>query len=217
MKTVIFQGDSVTDAERNRSNNENCGMGYATLVKARLGYDNPGKYRFINRGVSGNRMIDLYARVKRDTINMAPDAVSFLIGVNDVLHEYVRGDGFGVKRYKELYIMMIEDILEALPSCKIMIMEPFILHGVGTDSDGAHPGRWEFYSSKLPEYQKAAKEVAEHFDVPFISLQKLISEAAQTAGDSLILGDGIHPISEGHELIAREWIRTFESITEEWK
>jgi len=212
MKTVIFQGDSVTDAERSRSNEENCGMGYATLVKARLGFENPGKYKFYNRGISGNRISDLYARIKRDTINLAPDYISFLMGVNEVLHEYIRNDGFSAKRFKELYIMMLEDIYEALPEVKIFIMEPFMLPGIGTVSDAEHPGRWEFYCEKLPEYQKAAREVAEHFGIPFVELQKPISEAAKIAGDKYVLGDGIHPISEGHELIAREWIRTFESI-----
>ena len=212
MKTIIFLGDSVTDAERNRNNEENCGMGYATLVKAKLGFENPGKYKFINRGINGNRISDLYARIKRDAINLAPDYISVLIGVNEVLHQYIRSDGFTAKRFKDLYIMMLEDIYEALPDVKIFIMEPFILPGVGTVSDEDHPGRWEFYSENLPAYQKAAREVAEHFGIPFTELQNPISEAARLAGERFVLGDGIHPISEGHELIARKWIHTFESI-----
>lgn len=213
MKRIIFQGDSVTDADRSRSNEGNCGMGYATLVKGKLGFENPGKYEFINRGVGGNRISDLYARIKRDTVNLEPDCISFLIGVNEVLHQYIRKDGFSAKRFKDLYIMMLEDIYELLPNVKIFIMEPFILPGTGTVSDEENPGRWEFYSENLPYYANASKEVAEHFDIPFVPLQGLISQAAEIAGAEFILSDGIHPSTEGHELIAREWMRAFEKIS----
>ena len=212
MIKIVFQGDSVTDAVRNRNSDENEGMGYVTLVKGILGSENPGKYKFMNRGVIGDRMCDMYARVRRDTINLAPDYISFLIGVNEVLHEYIRKDGFSVKRFKELYIMMLEDVYEALPNVKIFIMEPFITPGSATVSTEENPGRWEFYRDNLPAYQNASKEVAEHFGIPFVPLQKMMSEADRQAGEGILLIDGIHPTTDGAGLIAREWIRTFKSI-----
>ena len=93
MKTILFQGDSITDAGRARDNNSNRGLGYPHLVSARLGMDNPTEYNFINRGISGNRIVDLYARIKADIINLKPDVMSILIGVNDVWHEIAASNG----------------------------------------------------------------------------------------------------------------------------
>ena len=84
MKRILFQGDSITDCGRARENDAHVGTGYALLVKSQLGFENPGEYEFYNRGISGNRIVDLYARIKADIINLAPDYISILIGVNDV-------------------------------------------------------------------------------------------------------------------------------------
>lgn len=212
MPTIIFQGDSVTDAERSRVNIHNEGSGYPTIVKGRLGLESPGKYIFYNKGISGNRISDMYARVKIDIINEAPDYVSFLAGVNDVLHQYIRQNGFSVKRFRQVYIMMLEDIQEVLPETKIFLLEPFILPGRETVSDEEHPGRWEYYSAQVPAYAKAVKEVAERFKIPFVELQKPITESAKIAGPEYILYDGIHPTAAGHELIAGEWLKVFRQI-----
>ena len=84
---ILFQGDSITDAGRDYNNDELLGRGYALLVSAELGLREPNQHTFINKGISGNRVVDLYARIKRDIINYQPDVMSSLIGVNDVWHE----------------------------------------------------------------------------------------------------------------------------------
>lgn len=76
---ILFQGDSITDAGRGRDNDANVGTGYALLVKASLGFESYGKYEFYNRGISGNRIVDVYARIKSDIINLKPDVMSILI------------------------------------------------------------------------------------------------------------------------------------------
>ena len=86
-KRILFQGDSITDCSRSRSDLTEMGGGYPRLVKAALGMDHPGEYEFINRGISGNRIVDLYARIKADFINLKPDYASIYIGVNDAWHE----------------------------------------------------------------------------------------------------------------------------------
>ena len=90
---ILFQGDSITDAGRARDNDKHLGLGYPRLVDSNLGFDAPGENEFINRGISGNRIVDLYARIKKDIINLAPDFMSILIGINDVWHECERNDG----------------------------------------------------------------------------------------------------------------------------
>ncbi|MCQ2440740.1 MAG: GDSL-type esterase/lipase family protein [Clostridia bacterium] len=94
MKKILFFGDSITDCGRNRDNDDSLGQGYPLLIKSELGFENPERYTFLNRGISGNRIVDLYARIKKDLINLAPDYVSILIGVNDVWHEIGRRTEF---------------------------------------------------------------------------------------------------------------------------
>ena len=68
---ILFQGDSITDCYRVKEGDAldlRMGMGYAMLVQAELGYEEPNKYVFMNRGISGNRINDLYARIKKDII-----------------------------------------------------------------------------------------------------------------------------------------------------
>ena len=110
MKTILFQGDSITDCGRNREQLEGTGTGYPLLVKAQLGFENPGEYTFINKGISGNRIVDLYARIKADIINLKPDYISFLIGVNDVWHEFGGRNGVAAEKFEKIYTMLIEEI-----------------------------------------------------------------------------------------------------------
>ena len=100
MKTILFQGDSITDADRSYSDDNKRGLGYPQLVTARLGYDAAGEYNFINRGISGNRIVDVYARIKKDIININPDIMSILIGVNDVWHEINYNNGVETEKFE---------------------------------------------------------------------------------------------------------------------
>ena len=127
MKKFLFQGDSITDAGRARDWDLSLGSGYSTVVAATLGTEFPGEYEFINRAISGNRIVDLYARIKTDIINLKPDALSILIGINDVWHEVNHQNGVSAEKYEKIYDMLIEEILEALPDIKIYILEPFLL------------------------------------------------------------------------------------------
>ena len=110
-KRILFQGDSITDCGRNRNEFYGMGNGYANLVKATLGTDRPGEYEFINRGINGNRIIDIYARIRNDIINLKPDVMSLLIGVNDVWHEFSPSPcGIDAEKFYKLYDMLIEEV-----------------------------------------------------------------------------------------------------------
>ena len=131
-KIILFQGDSITDAGRSYERNDMRGRGYATMVSGELGLSYPEEYEFINRGISGNRIVDIYARMKSDIINLKPDYMSLLIGVNDVWHEfYENPNGVATDKFEKVYSMLIEELKEALPDLKIMILEPFVLKGSG--------------------------------------------------------------------------------------
>ncbi len=206
MKRILFQGDSITDAGRSREWDLNRGIGYATLVSASLGFERPDEFEFINKGISGNRVIDLIARVKAEIINLKPDYMSILIGINDVWHEIDSQNGIDTKRYEMYYNMLIEEVKEALPDIKIMILEPFVLKGSATEAN------WDKFRSGAIEKAAAAKRVAEKNNLLFIPLMEKFDEAAKTASCEYWLYDGVHPTAMGHELIKREWLKAFEVL-----
>ena len=132
MKTILFQGDSITDCGWDRKAPtviSNLGAGYARLVSAELGYENPGEYTFYNRGVSGNRIVDLYARIKADFINLAPDYASIYVGVNDTWHEIAAQNGVDTEKFEKIYTMYIDEIKAACPNIKLIIIAPYVLEG----------------------------------------------------------------------------------------
>ena len=149
MKTILFQGDSITDVGRVREDESSLGQGYPRMLAERLGYEYPGQFRYLNRGISGNRVVDLYARWKVDALNLKPDYLSILIGVNDVWHEIEAQNGVEAKKYEKIYTMLLEETLEALPDIKIILMEPFVLHGTGTDK------AWDVFSQEVAAPESA--------------------------------------------------------------
>ena len=212
-KIIVFQGDSITDAGRDKEKNVSTGRGYATLVKAQLSADEPYQYQFYNRGISGNRVVDLYARIKIDMINLKPDYMSILIGVNDVWHEYTRQNGVSAEKFEMVYGLMIEELKQALPDLKLFILEPFVLPGGATMNNEEHPHRWEFFRSEVELRAKAAKRVAEKYNLPFVPLQKMFDEADADAPEmGYWLRDGVHPTPAGHELIKQQWLKTFKEL-----
>lgn len=206
MKTILFQGDSITDAGRSTEDDLNLGYGYPTLVSGELGLEYANQYRMLNRGVSGDRIIDLYARIKADIINLKPDIMSILIGVNDIGREIYEHNGVDADKSFRIYSMLIEEIKRGLPDVKIMILEPFILKGTATEMC------WEEFQSGVSERAEIAKETAEEYGLPFISLQNKFDEAAELAPDDTWLRDGIHPTAAGHEIIKRAWIKAFKEL-----
>lgn len=208
MKKILFQGDSITDFGCDRSDVKGdwLGHGYATMVSGVLGYKYPNEFEFINRGISGNRIIDVLARVKNDIINLAPDYMSILIGVNDVWHEISKRNGVSNEKYELYYNILVQQIKEALPDIKIMILEPFVLKGSATEEN------WELFRKETERRAEGAKRVAEQNDLLFVPLMNVFDEATKLAPPQYWLYDGVHPAIAGHELIKNEWIKNFEKI-----
>lgn len=208
---VLFQGDSITDVSRDKKNERVAefnlspllGSGYPQLISAKLGFENPNEYEFINRGISGNRIVDLLGRVRADVIKLKPDVLSVLVGVNDVWHEYLTGNGVSTELYEVVYNLFIHEIKKELPNVRIMILEPFVLKGVATEEI------FDEFKASVLEKAAAAKKVAEANGLEFIPLQNKFDEAEKLAPEKYWLGDGVHPTPFGHELIAREWLKAF--------
>ncbi len=201
---ILFLGDSITDAGRNREDPASLGSGYPLLVSARLSLEQPGRYGFRNTGVGGDRSVDIYARIKRDCWNLKPDLLSLLAGINDVWHELGDRNGVGAERFYRICRMLAADTVERLPEVKLLLMEPFVLPGTGTSED------WEAFAREMPLRAQAVREIAGEFGGLYLPLQARFDEACARCPAAYWLSDGVHPTPAGHQLIADAWLSLFE-------
>ena len=203
MLRFLFQGDSITDASRVDADDGGVGSclfgyGYPLLLASDLLKNKKGEIEFINRGVSGDRIVDLYARIKDDIINLKPDVMSILIGVNDVWHELSCQNGVSADKFEKIYGMLIEEIKEALPDIKIIILEPFVLKGTGTEM------YYDEFRKEVAKRSAAAKNIADKYNLHFVPLQRKFDEASSDGDTTHWVTDGVHPNAAGHQLIKEE-------------
>ena len=204
MKTILFQGDSITDCSRDKNDPSSLGNGYAMLVAKLLEEKYPGQFKFINRGVSGNRSVDLYARRQADILDLKPDILSILVGVNDVGHEIWNGNGVDFETYLGLYENLLREVQQALPSIKIMLIEPFINEGTATNPD------IETFEGEIAMRSEAVQMLCAKYELPFLSLQFDLYELEEQHPAGHWTLDGVHPTLNFHEYIAQKWVRAFE-------
>lgn len=210
MKKILFFGDSITYMNRNYAAEDGeigtYGNGYVFLAAAELQSKYPNEFQIINRGVSGNRSVDLYARIKKDCWNLQPDLISILIGVNDVWHELSEHNGVEIDRFERIMRTMLKETLEKLPNAKIILIEPFFLHGEAVEYLG-YDGFTAVY-----DYAKVIRALAEEFDLPLVCLQKKFDELSEKYGAKNYLYDGVHPNLAGAKVIAESWLEIFREI-----
>jgi lysophospholipase L1-like esterase len=200
--TILFQGDSITDGNRGRNEDRNhiLGHGYAFSIASRLGADYPERnLKFINKGVSGNTIKDLSNRWQQDTIDLKPDVVSILVGINDV-YFLLKTNRKPEASFEELYRELIEDTRAKLPGVLLVLCEPFILP-VGMVNENLT--RWK---AEIQARQKVVKKLADEYKTVFVEFQKVFTQACEKAPAPYWIWDGIHPTVPGHELMAREWL-----------
>lgn len=198
---ILFQGDSITDCGRARDAqkpNVRLGDGYAMMTAATLRADRPAdELAFLNRGVSGNRIVDLYARIGADIINLKPDVISILIGVNDTWHGFSSNNGVALPKYARLYRTLLDEIRDALPSVRLVLCEPFVLPcGVVTEA-------WQ---AEMTQRRTVVRELATAFHATFVPFQSMFDAAMNEAPPEYWAGDGVHPTQAGHVRMCRTWI-----------
>ncbi len=200
MKTFLFQGDSITDASRFDEEQFNFGLGcgYALLLACEFERNHKGEIRFINRGKSGDRITDVYARIKEDIINLKPDGMSILIGVNDVSHELTMNCGVSPQKFRMIYELLVEEIKESLPEIRIVILEPFVLKGTATEK------LWAEFNSEVRKMAEISRQIAEKYGFDFVPLQDKFDELSSDGDSGYWSVDGIHPTSAGHQVIKEE-------------
>jgi lysophospholipase L1-like esterase len=202
--TFLFQGDSITDGNRSRDMDWNhvLGHGYAYLIAARLWYQYPTSgFHFFNRGISGNQITDLAQRWSGDTIALIPNLVSILIGINDTSNAVNGNKNCTVEGFENDYRALLKRTKQELPAVDLVICEPFVLP-VGKRKD-----EWDKYQREITGRQDATLRLAKEFGALYIPLQDLFNEAVKKyPPGEFWLWDGVHPMPNGHELIAVEWI-----------
>lgn len=204
-KVILFQGDSITDVARTREDPDNLGQGYPSRVSGRLGLENPGKYKFYNRGISGDRIVDIYARMMEDIVTLKPDYMSILAGINGVW-KGMWGHGVSASKFKKVYRILLEELLAEFPDLKIMLLEPFVLPGLATEND------LERFTSETYLRAQAVKELAEEFGLVFIPLQEDLNRLLEKAPAEYWLFDGVHPTPFFDQYIADKWIEAFAAM-----
>lgn len=196
---ILFQGDSITDCGRKRetdapdSDKPDLGCGYVSRIAPKL-----PTWEVFNRGISGHRIVDIYARWKTDALHLKPDAINILIGTNDTWHEFAAGNGVEVPRYAAIYRMLLEWTRSVLPSVKFVLCEPFVLPcGV------VGPG----WREEIDERGKVVKMLAGEFGAAFVPFQEAFDKALAEHPAEHWAADGVHPTPEGHDLMAACWLK----------
>jgi len=190
---VLFQGDSITDAGRDHYNPLDMGDGYAHIAAS--GFKGLG-VRFLNRGISGDRTVDLQARWSRHCLDLEPDWVSIMIGVNDVWRRYDFNDPTSRDAFAESYRDILTQTRDQL-GARLIMLEPFVL-----------PVSPEVlrYREDLDPKIEATKLLADQFDAIYVPLDDLFARAVSSQPPEYWSQDGVHPTYAGHELIANAWL-----------
>ena len=226
-KTILFQGDSITDCGRTRDLPSNIieklyvqtqyalrgatelGNGYPAMVAKELGDEN---YIFVNRGVGGDRILDVYARIVMDIIKIKPDVMSLLVGVNDIWHGFDWNNGTGLKRFEKMFNILTEELVEELPDTKFIILGAFALEGSATENRPDQPERYALFREGVSQVAAIEKAAAEKHGMKFVDLGKILDEEAKVHTAKALTGDGVHPTEKGHEVIKREWMKAFNEL-----
>jgi lysophospholipase L1-like esterase len=188
---ILFQGDSITDGNRRRSADPNhiLGHGYVFIIAAKFGAAFPDlKLDFLNRGISGNTVLDLEKRWQKDTLDLKPDVLSILIGVND------EGRGVALDQYERVYDKIITQAKSANPNLKLVLCAPFV-KPVGKISEG------------IRNRQEVVAKLARKHGGALVQFQPVFDEAAKRAPADYWIWDNVHPTYRGHQLMADEWER----------
>ena len=221
MIRILFQGDSITDGNRYKDPesrwdlNHQIGHSYVFSVVGELGLKNPGKYAFINRGLSGDSIKSIPARWERDTLEENPDVLSILLGINgngNFDGKYPEGVDEHLRLFEEGYRNILNSAREKNPELKLIIIEPFAL-----------PVRTlkEHYDDFLPIFRKKQeiiRTIAEDYNAVFVPIQEGLEQLVKEYTAEIVkngwpndpleywMWDGIHPTEPMHRYIADRWL-----------
>ena len=194
---ILFQGDSVTDCGRDRNNTFDLGGGYPALIAARLWAELPElNLEVLNRGISGNRVYDLETRWEEDCIQLQPDWVSILIGINDTWRRYDRDLVSPIDEFTACYRRILTQTVETT-GAKLILCDPFVL---------PYPEDRRAWREDLDPRITVVRDLAREFDAIYVPLDGIFAAASARREPAFWAADGVHPTLAGHGLIAKAWL-----------
>lgn len=201
----LFQGDSITDGNRGRNNDLNhiMGHGYAYAVASRVGADfADSAFTFYNRGISGNKITDLEKRWQTDSLDLKPDVLSILVGINDT-NAVARqsGNTTTIEQFESIYRDLITKNRLLNPKMLLVLGLPFAFRGTRTDAN------WAVVVEDLRGRQGIVRKLATEFNAVLVDYPDLFDKLIKKPSLTYWIWDGVHPTVFGHEMMARLWIK----------
>ncbi|RYM06522.1 GDSL family lipase [Sporolactobacillus sp. THM7-7] len=195
---VLFQGDSITDVKRDHERPDDLGTGYPLMVAGYFGTMFPEmNVRFLNTAVGGDAVEDMAARWKKDCIDLKPDVVSILIGINDTWNHAGKETSESPAHFKEKYRRVLTGVSTQLDA-RIVIMEPYVL---------PYPEDRKAWREDLDPKIHTVRELAAEYQAVFVPLDGIMNSVCVRTGAKYLTGDdGVHPTSAGHGVIAKAWL-----------
>lgn len=184
---LLFQGDSITDCNRKRENPKDLGQGYVKMIQQALPH-----HEVINRGISGNRTIDLLMRWQTDTLDLKPDFLSIFIGINEVWHYHNYQNVLTPAMFEDYYKNLIKQVKYLLPNTQILLIEPFVF------PIGVYHKSWDV---ELFEEQAIVRKLAQMYHTLYLPLQDILNQKLKDHTMAEIADDGVHPTELGHRII----------------
>ena len=202
---ILFFGDSITDCGRDRAakpgDAAGWGAGYVHQIAATLSAQDPtDQLVFTNKGIGGNRIYDLEARLDADVLAHEPDIVSILIGINDVWRRYDSGLVSDVDEFAASYRRVVEQI--SADGAQLVLLEPFVL---------PVPEDRRAWREDLDPKINIVRDLAREFGATLVPLDGIFAAASCQRESAFWAQDGVHPTPAGHALIARAWIDAMEA------
>jgi len=204
---ILFQGDSITDARRNRDVAEpntphGLGSGYVNFIAtSMMGVKANEELQIYNKGISGNKVYQLAERWEEDCLALQPDVISILIGVNDYWHKYQGNYDGTVEVYETDYRKLLERTQEELPNVELVICEPFAVKGGTAVKDDWFP--------EFDGYRAVAKKMADEFEATFVPYHSIFEDLLENAPASYWCPDGVHPAPPGNYAMGQAWLRAY--------
>lgn len=199
---ILFQGDSITDAGRNREDYHDLGKGYPLYAAKFIREDNPDMdFEFIDLGISGDQTIDLVNRLQADFIDIQPDLVSIHIGINDTWHRAETRTWLDNNVFEANYRKILTEIKEKT-NAKILIIEQFLLPVADK----------EFFRVDLNRKIDITRKLAREFADYYIPLDGIMAKACVEKDMYHWSEDGVHPNANGSEYIGRIYADAFNAM-----
>ena len=199
-QTVVFIGDSITDAERHRRAYRPLGFGYVHFVGNFLVARKPQfSLNIVNTGVSGDTILDLQRRWQRDCLAHRPNVLTILVGINDVwrrtMEPTLAAEAAAPDRFEVTYDQLLSQVRNQ-HDCQLVLLEPFLFCG-----DRQNP----VYRALLPYVEIARRLAAEHAAV-LVPLQESIDRCIVEVPPEKWSPDMVHPHLWAHAWIAQRWL-----------